>query len=304
MWRSAIASIIRIDARFGALKFTTVAMLAVLFLMSASCRSNPVKRYPLTGTVVSIDKQSQSVVVNGNEVPGFMPAMAMPYKVKNAGDLDRLAPGDSITGDIVMQGTDYWLENVQVTQHSTPPPAPPGTAHSPSRGEAVPDFLLTNQSGQRIHLSQYRGKVLVVTFIYTRCPFPDYCPRISGMFAELNRQMLADPALATKTHLLSISFDADHDSPKVLRNYGLNYAGSQREHFFDHWEFAALRKDDLSRIAGFFGFTYVDEAGSITHSLSTTVIAPDGTIFGWYHGSDWQVSELMKDAAAAEHPSS
>jgi protein SCO1 len=197
--------------------------MVVLPLLLAACGPSrqATKQYQLTGTIVSIDRPGLSLVINGDAVPGFMGAMAMPYKVKNASELNSLVPGDSISAVIVMQKNDYWLENIRVTKHSNTLPPPTAGLHLPSSGDAVPDFELVNQSDKHISLKQYRGKVLLVTFIYTRCPFPDYCPRVTGQFAEVNRELEADPMLNGKTHLLSISFDPQHDTPAVLREYAL-----------------------------------------------------------------------------------
>jgi protein SCO1/2 len=168
----------------------------------------------------------------------------------------------------------------------------------PAPGEDVPDFLFTNQSGKRISVKQYRGKVLLVTFIYTRCPFPDFCPRVSGNFAEIYKQIGTNPALAG-THLLSISFDPEHDTAKVLRDYGFSTAHTHEAALFSRWEFAAPSAPDLPKIADFFALTVKPENGLITHNLSTAVISPDGKIAKWYYGSEWQVSDLIKDATDA-----
>lgn len=272
-----------------------------LALLSA-CTSKPAstaKRYALTGKIASIDKNTQSMVVDGAEIKGFMEAMTMPYMVKNARELEGLGAGDSVTADVVMQGSDYWLENIKVTQKAGAPPPSKTEFHMPSPGEEVPNFKLVNQSSRHISLAQYRGKILILTFIYTRCPFPDFCPRVTGQFAELNRQLAADPKLYAKTHLLSISFDPGNDTPKVLTDYGHQWAGKDAK-VFEHWEFAVAAAADVPKMAKFFGLTVIPEKDNIiTHSLSTAVIGPDGKIFRWYHGSDWQASDLLKDAAAA-----
>lgn len=277
------------------------SIVAVLLLTLAACNPSQQapKQYQLTGAIVSIDRPARSLVVNGDAVPGFMAAMAMPYKVKNASELDNLAPGDSVSATIMMQNHDYWLENLRVNKHSNAPPVPASGLHLPSSGDAVPNFELVNQSDKHISLDQYRGKVLLVTFIYTRCPFPDYCPRVTGQFAEVNRQLEADPALAGKTHLLSISFDLQHDTPNVLRLYGLRWIGGKQPAPFDHWEFAVPIADQLPKMADFFGLSYNRDGGVINHSLSTAVIGADGRIFSWYHGSDWRASDLLKDASDA-----
>jgi|SRR5579862_853925 len=269
------------------------------------------KRYPFTGRIISIDSQSESAMINGDDIPGFMDAMAMSYKIKPASELRQLAPGDAISAEVVVVEPatknedavpEYWLENVKVTAHTkSAPAASPTSFHTPSPGEDVPDFAFTNQDGKRISLHQYRGQVLFVTFIYTRCPFPDFCPRMSGNFAEIDKQTGADKSLAG-THLLTISFDPEHDTPRILRNYAFSVAHTHDPALFHRWEFAAPKKDDLPKVADFFALTVKPEGGMITHNLSTAVIGPDGKIVSWYHGGDWQVSDLIKDAVGARTP--
>lgn len=266
------------------------------------------KRYPFTGRIVSIDTKSESATIDGDLVQGFMEPMVMSYKFKPASMLRQIATGDAISAEVVViepdsknrdAGPDYWLENVKVTAHATSPPAKSSSSlHLPQPGEDVPDFSFTNQDGKRISLSQYRGQVLLLTFIYTRCPFPDFCPRMSSNFNEIYKQLGEDRS----THLLSISFDPGHDKPKVLRDYGLSVAHTHDAALFRQWEFAVPREADLPKIAAFFALTVTPEGGLITHNLSTAVIGPDGKVVKWYHGGDWQVSDLMKDAAGARVP--
>jgi protein SCO1/2 len=215
--------------------------------------------------------------------------------------LKPLTAGDEISADVLVQAHNYWLENIRVTKKSSGPPPQSSQFRVPQPGDEVPDFSLVNQNGRRITLKQYRGKVLLLTFIYTRCPFPDYCPRVSGLFADLNRKLLDSPDLAGRTHLLSVSFDPAHDTPAVLRKYGSNYVGAASG--FSHWDFAVPpRKDEVQQMAQIFGLTYEPDSGLITHSLSTTVIAPDGRIFRWYHGSDWKSDDLLRDVEEALRP--
>jgi protein SCO1/2 len=288
----------------------TALILAGAFFVSSCHRSKTpaAKRYPFTGRVVSIDSQAQSALIEGDAIPGFMDAMAMPYKIRPVATLNHLLPGDSVSAEVVVvqpdakneeAAPDYWLENVRTIAHIDPAHAAAANSlHMPMPGEDVPDFSLTNQDGKRISLRQYRGNVLLVTFIYTRCPFPDFCPRMSSNFAEIYKQTGANPALAG-TRLLSISFDPEHDAPKVLRDYGFSVARTHDAALFGRWEFAAPAVTDLPRIADFFALTIKPEGGLITHNLSTAVIGPDGKIVKWYHGGDWQPSDLIKDAAGA-----
>jgi protein SCO1 len=286
-----------------ALLFACLLVIFSGFACSKRTSSAAAKRYHLKGTVVSVDQRAHMVNVDADAIPGFMDAMMMPYSVKPASELGRLSPGDAITADVVVQGDNYWLENITITGHTTPPAPtkPAAQMHIPTAGESVPDFEFTNQSGRRISLKQYRGKALLLTFIYTRCPFASYCPRITGEFAGINRQLQSDPALSGKTHLLSISFDPAHDTPKVLREYGFSYGHTRQPSFFRHWEFAVAPAAQLPKIAHYFGLTYEQDGGIITHSLSTAVIGPDGRIFKWYYGNDWQPAQLIKDASDALH---
>jgi len=240
-----------------------------------------------------------------------MEPMVMSYKMKPSSILTQLSPGDSISAEVVVvdhdprdenADSDYWLENVKVTKHAPHAPATgPKAFHMPSPGEEAPDFAFTNQDGKHISLHQFRGKVLMVTFIYTRCPFPDFCPRMSGNFAEIYKKVSSDATLAN-TQLLSVSFDPDHDTPKVLRDYGFSVAHTHDPALFRRWQFAAPKAADLPKIADFFALTVKPEGGMITHNLSTAVIGPDGKVVNWYHGGDWQVSDLIKDAANARTP--
>lgn len=293
-----------------------ILFLALLFataLLISSChrsKTPQAKRYPFTGRVVSIDSQSESAVIDGDNIPGFMDAMAMSYKIKPATALRQLAPGDSISAEVVVVApdtksedapSDYWLENVKVTAHAKSPPATGANAmHLPAPGEEVPDFSLTNQDGKKISLAQYRGKILFVTFIYTRCPFADFCPRMSSNFNEIYKQLGTDPSLQN-VDLLSVSFDPEHDTPKVLRQYAFSVAHTHDLAIFRKWQFAVPRADDLPKIASFFALTVQPEGGLITHNLSTAVIGPDRKIVKWYHGGDWQTSDLIQGAVAASN---
>ncbi|MGA2415617.1 MAG: SCO family protein [Candidatus Sulfotelmatobacter sp.] len=290
-----------------------LALLLMLALVASSCACNreksqtaasradsTTKRYAFKGKVISVDKNSGSANIDNEPIAGFMDPMVMAYTFKPPAQIDQLKPGDTITADVVVEPERYWLENVKVVSHSqTPAGTPTSTLHIPSPGDEVPDFRLVNQNGRRISLRNYRGQTLLLTLIYTRCPFPNFCPRVSHEFLSIDRQLQADPARYGKTHLLSVSFDPAHDTPKVLRAYGFSCAGDKNPALFAHWEFSAVPQKDLPEFANYFALTYKEEGGLITHTLSTVVIAPNGKIFKWYHGADWQAAEVLQDMASA-----
>jgi protein SCO1/2 len=228
-----------------------------------------------------------------------MEAMTMPYKLKDASILGELHPGDVITADLLVStdpDADYLLDHIVVVAQAKPDYKPGVSYHVPAPGDAVPDFKLRNQDGQPIHLGQFKGKSLVVTFIYTRCPSPDFCPRVTRNFAALEKQLAASPALFAKTHLICISFDPVYDTPERLRAYGASYIGSDAKSAFAHWEFAVPEKPTLAEMAMFFDLGMTNEADStITHTLSTTLIGPDGKVARFYPGNEWTPEQVLGD---------
>jgi protein SCO1/2 len=258
------------------------------------------KRYKLVGKIVSIDWNQKTLTVDGQDIPGFMAAMVMPYPVLKANQMNGLEPGDEITADVVVnqQDSSAHLENIVVTKKAGAGKQKTGF-HIPLRGDPVPDFVLVNQDNKRIHLKSFRGRVLLVTFVYTRCPFANFCPLVSHDFAEIYAQTKKDPMLEKNVRLLTVTFDPKHDTPPVLRRYGESFRNVTGDIPFDRWEFAAAPAKELPQVADFFGLSYSNQSGQIIHSMSTTVIAPDGTVYKWFDGSDWQPSELVAAATQA-----
>jgi protein SCO1/2 len=267
---------------------------------AANVQSGPVKQYPVKGIVVGTDPAHGEVTVDSEEIPGFMDAMTMPYKVKDSNVLQDLHPGDHMTGMLLVADSGTLLDQIVITAQAQPDYKPQAQYHVPAMGDPVPDFHLTNQSGRQIDLRQFRGKALLVTFIYTRCPLSDYCPRMSRNFAAIDKSLQADPALYRKTHLLSISFDPAYDSPAVLRSYGEAYTGNYTREKFGHWDFAAPSKADLPKLLEFFDVGATPgENQTITHSLSTVVVGPDGKIAQWYPTNDWKLEDVLNELKKA-----
>jgi len=264
-----------------------------------SAASSSVKTYKLRGKVVSTNASTSEVTVNHEAIPGFMDAMTMLYKVKDANILSELHPGDVFTADLLVSQRaegDVLLDHIVVVGQGRPDYRPTVSYHVPAPGDRVPDFRLRNQDGRAISLDQFRGKQLLITFIYTRCPLPTFCPRVTRNFASIHRQLAADPALASKTHLLCVSFDPENDTPERLRAYGATYIGSDAHDAFTRWDFAVPDKPTLNKMAQWFDVGMTPEADStITHTLSTTLIGADGKVVRFYSGSDWTVDHVLAD---------
>ena len=270
-----------------------------LSLSAASCHGTPpkqVRRYHLKGTVIQVDRAQQHLVVNHEAIPGFMAAMAMPYPVVDPRALDQLSPGDQITADVVVSPAEIHLENIVVVKKSDGKTSGPGAQLQPSdQAIPVPDFTMVNQEGKRIHLAQYRGKSVLLTFVYTRCPLPDYCPLMTHNFAEIEKALAKSPGAYAKTHLLSISFDSQYDTPPVLRNYARAFITQRGPQTFEHWEFATIPAAEKTAVTKFFDVFVTEEQGQVTHSMSTAIISPDGHIYKSYNGNDWKPANVLLD---------
>jgi protein SCO1/2 len=229
-----------------------------------------------------------------------MGAMTMPFWVRDDWAFSAMAPGREIKATIVVERGRSWLERISVSEgpaggdtstliHEGPEAAP---------GSEVPDFLLTNQDGRKIRMSEFRGRTVLVTFIYTRCPLPEYCPLMTNHFLSLYRSLSKEKELLGRTHLLSVSFDPDFDTPAVLREYAEAHLRSDTPEALKTWDFATATKDEIRRMADFFGLDYWPEGGQIVHSLRTAVISPDGKLARLYRGNDWTPGDLLRDARA------
>ena len=273
-----------------------------IFATSLACRprhSANEKRYELKGKVVAVDKTDRTATISHQDIAGYMPAMTMPFKIKNDADLEMLAPGDEVTGTLVVDDISSWVEISTISEGGSPLSPTSAVPGEPKPGDEVPDFALTNQDGKRIHLAQYRGQALALTFIYTRCPQPDQCTLMSSNFATIDRELQKQPELYQKTHLLSVSFDPDYDTPKVLRSYGASHTERYSDEGFQHWEFATGSPDEVKGIAQFFGMRYYHDTESgqdqVIHSLRTAVIGPDGKLVKLYRGNEWKPEEVLSD---------
>jgi protein SCO1/2 len=266
---------------------------------SQSTTNSSYKVYKLRGRVVSSDAGKGDVTVDHEAIPGFMDAMTMPYQLKDANIASELHPGDVITADLMVPqdpNADVFLDHIVVVAQAKPDYKPAVQYHVPTAGDAVPDFKLRNQDGHVVRLAQFKGQALLVTFIYTRCPLPNYCPRVTRNFAEIERQLAATPATAEKTHLICVSFDPENDTPERLRGYGATYIGSDAKTAFAHWDFAVPDKAVLEEMAKFFDVGLTNESdGTITHTLSTTLIGPDGKVVKFYPGNEWTVEQVLGD---------
>jgi protein SCO1 len=281
---------------FGSLRILAVS----LFLLAALVACRPARHYPFSGEILAIDRSAHQLIVRHGDIPQLMRGMTMPFVVNDPAVLDQVQVGEQIKATLVVTNRTSWLEDVEVTA-----PAPPGESSTtsqmrmPSEGAPVPDFVFTNQDGKRVRLSEYKGKIVLLTFIYTRCPLPDFCPRMTNNFLAIEKSLKEDSAVYGQTHLLSVTFDPEFDTPTVLRHYALSTTSIPAADLFRHWEFLVPQPQALDTIARFFGLSTWKQEGTITHSLSTSILDRDGKLYRWYHGNDWTPEELLKETRKA-----
>jgi protein SCO1/2 len=283
----------------------SLSLLLVLACLVPACRREAgapsANRYPIKGRVVEVDLANRSVTLAHEEIPGFMPAMTMPFVVleKDAALLQAMAPGDAVTATLVVPDSRYWLEEIVVVKPPVPIPAPSAVARArePQPGDALPDVALVDQSGRALQLREYRGRALALSFVFTRCPMPDFCPFLMKGFASAHATLVADPELAPRTALLTVSFDVEHDTPEVLLAYGRPFQKTKPP--FSHWRLATGRLDEVRRLGAAAGLEFREEDRSFTHNLRTVVVGKDGRLRRVLRGNDWKAEELVAELVAA-----
>jgi protein SCO1/2 len=274
-------------------RFAGFILTICVSLLLSSCKHSP-KAYTLTGRVISKQPDTQQLIIDNDDIPGFMAAMTMPYLVKDSDGFQRVQPKDVIRADVVVEKPGkFWLEHLTVTGKSAAQSAAEGPTPEVLRvGDAVPDVPMVNQDGKTLHFARFKEKVVLTTFIYTRCPFPDYCPLLSRQFAAIQKELAKNPDDYKKTHLISITLDPNYDKPPVLREYGLSYLEHDPKGF-EHWDFVATTPADLQKLTASFGLTYYEQSGLISHAMNTILLAADGTVAYMWPDNEWRASEVF-----------
>lgn len=272
-----------------------VSILLGCLVPGVACKSKPAQeRYPFHGVVISIEPRGHQVLIKHDDVPGLMQGMTMPFNVRDEKVLAALKPGDILQATLVKQEYESWLDDIRVTgpdpDYTDDKPATSATPHRPSPGETVPDFVFTDENGKQLHLSQLRGAPVLLTFIYARCPLPDFCPRMNANLLAVAQQS-KDPTM----QFLSISFDPGHDTPAVMRSYARRWTEALPSARRARWHFVVPPQNTLKDVLNFFAMQADPDQGWITHSLSTTLIGSDGKVISWYGGNQWTPDDVLQD---------
>lgn len=271
--------------------------------------TNVLRSFVARGVIRELLVDGQTVVIRHEDIPGFMPKMTMEFNVRKTNELHGLRAGDAITFHVKANEEESWIEGIQrtgtnhVIATSTADPSSSALLHVAQMkpGDVLPDAEFLAEDGRTIKLSDFQGRALAFTFIFTRCPLPEFCPRMNQHFNRARDLMMQRPGGPTNWQFLSISFDPEFDRPGVLSRYAYSYRGQST----DRWLFAAAPANVMALMVSQLDFRFANEGGSFVHNLRTVVLDPERRIYRQFDGNKWTAQELadvLAEAARAEDP--
>jgi protein SCO1/2 len=269
------------------------------FLVRSACAdpATQVTTYTVKGVFGESRSGGRQAVITHETIPGYMDAMTMPFNVRDPAELGGIQPGDKITFRLSVTDTEDWIDEIKkaggrsATTRSVA--AKSDTIKELELGALLPECIVTNQAGQIIHMSDFKGQVLAFTFFFSRCPLPTFCPRMNNNFAAVLKALESD-ASRTNWQLLSLSFDPSFDTPELLRD-----VATLRQIDPRHWNFATSSSEEIRKLGGAFGLKFWHENGSFSHNLRTVVVGCSGRVQKVFTGNEWQPGELVTEMKKA-----
>ena len=271
----------------------------LLVLLCCTSFALPEQRYPGRGLVLKVDQVHKTVLVSSDAIPGYMEAMTMLYSVRDTKELQRIAPGTLVDFTLVVAPDTSLLEHIRVHKYQGLEPDPltarrlkllnqvanPPTTKAVTVGESVPDFTLTDQNREKVVLSNFEGKVIVLNFVYTRCALPNFCFRSSNNLGLLQRRFRQ--RLGRDLVLLTVTFDPTHDDPVALAKYAATWKADSNK-----WHFLTGTAEDVRRVCEIFGEDVFQDEGLMAHSLHTAIINGKGKLIANLEGNEFSAQQL------------
>jgi protein SCO1 len=291
--------------------FTCSCILAVAFFVGG-CSKSPeptgnnntasppqqTETYTVQGILRGINFAEGSVTVEHEEIPDYMPAMTMPFDVKAMSEVEPLKAGDAIEFKMVVTDKESWIERVKkisaseiqlpAKRNEVASGSPEATVERVKEGDPIPPFQLVDSKGRQITQASFADKPLLLTFIFTRCPIPNFCPLMSNNFRDIQKGISDDPQLSASVQYLSVSFDPEFDTPQVLDEYAARYTQDR-----DIWRFATGSSEEIKRLTKAFSVYIQPESGTISHGLVTVLVGPDGIVRKIWRGNSWKPEEAV-----------
>jgi protein SCO1/2 len=271
--------------------------LSIAAALAALAACQPTREYELRGQILAIDRAEHKVTIKHEDIRGFMPGMTMPFTVRRPELLDGRKPGDLVRATLVVEESTAYLRTLDATGHAPITEPPPAILTILKPGEAVPDAAFIDQDGKARSLNEWKGHILAVTFIYTRCPLPEFCPALDRRFADAQKIIVGDDGLRDGVQLLSVSFDPAFDTPAVLTSHARKLGADRSV-----WTFVTGTRQDVERFGSHFGMTLIADPASapeIVHNLRTAIIDADGRLVTILHGTDWTSADLVAELKKA-----
>lgn len=258
--------------------------------------------FAVKGIVRGLDPAQREVKIEHEAIPGFMEQMTMPFTVKETNLLTGLLVGDAVSFRMWVTPEEGWIDqivkipltNVTLQMKPRPPVREVRLVEPLKLGDAIPDYPFTNQLGQSFGLAEFKGQALGITFIFTRCPFPNFCPRMSSHFREACQKLTVLPDGPPNWHLLTVSFDPDHDTPAVLKTYAEAYQADAKR-----WTFATGAMIDIDAITEQFGMFFAPDGAFFSHNVRTAVIDNRGRVQRIFAGNEWPVDDFVAEMVKA-----
>lgn len=280
--------------------YTRMVSLAVVILVAACRQEPPARQYELQGQILGIEASRNEVLIKHGDIKGFMPAMTMPFTVKDAALLSGKQPGDLVTATLVVGDTNAHLSALTRTGHA---PLDAGAAPVPAAvlvpGDPIPEATLVDQDGEPRPVSSFRGHRVALTFIYTRCPLPEFCPLMDRHFATVQKTLQGDAGMRD-VRLVSVTLDPEFDTPAVMTAHAARFRADPAIWSFltgDPKEVAAF-----SHALGIYTERDLGTGANLTHNLRTAVIDAEGRLVKVHSGNDWTPADLVADLKAIPAP--
>ncbi|MGZ8899433.1 MAG: SCO family protein [Limisphaerales bacterium] len=295
------------------------ALLALMILLGVGCSREESQRptaaentaptaptegrqvFQVRGVVQEVRLGEQEVVIRHEEIPNYMPAMTMPFEVKNTNELTGLAANDQVSFRMIVTEEEGWIEDVKKTGVDTTSQGKEPRAHTRlvrdveplAVGDKMTNYPFTNSLGEKIELNDFAGQAYAFSFIFTRCPFPNFCPRMNMNFEKAFQQLTSMENAPTNWHLISISFDPEFDTPERLKEYSATYKPDPKK-----WSWVTGALIEIDAITEQLGLAFAFENNTINHNLRTVVVDKDGVIRHIFWGNEWKPEELVKEIVA------
>ena len=299
-------------------KWWVIGLICLAVLATLSCRQSPQATRParsgvqsstqqvfaVRGVIKAVEPARKLVTIDHEKIPDYMDAMTMDFEVKNTNELAGLSAGDYVSFRMIVQPKDAWIDQITRLTNSKPVANAPDTFRRVrdvdrlNIGDPLPEYHFTNEMNQAVSFSDFKGQALGITFLFTRCPFPTFCPRMASNFDEALKKLKADTQALTNWHLLIITFDPAFDTPPVLKSYAKRYTYDP-----SHWNYLTGELIDITAIAEQFGLMFwrpdPNEVAGISHNLRTAVIDAQGRVQKVFTDNNWKVDDFVAEMTKA-----